>query len=122
MRSIRAATSPGRASSTSRAGRSTSRSSRGRFKPELARLATQLRRPACLHVADGADVFVIDFEDPDAAETCTIRVWPRERVDATAAGLTITALLPASKRNAAHSDETERGLAQAPGARLRRPP
>ena len=60
-------------------------------KPELSRLSRHLDCPACLYVVDGADVFVTDFEDPDASQSRVVRVWPRERAAMTAAGLAIAA-------------------------------
>lgn len=84
-------------------------------KPELTRIARELGRPTCLYVADGAEVFVIDFEDPDAAQARMIRVWPRARAEETAAGLTIAASLPAARREKAGLGGVELGLAQALG-------
>lgn len=67
-------------------------------KPELARIARLLGRAACLYVRDGSDVFVIDFEDPDAASSPTIRIWPRQAVDGSAAGIAILAALTPGQR------------------------
>jgi sugar lactone lactonase YvrE/DNA-binding IclR family transcriptional regulator len=64
-------------------------------KPELSRLARLLGRACCLYVQDGDEVFVLDFEDPDASQTRVVRVWPRASAHTSAAGLAI-----ASKRAA----------------------
>jgi sugar lactone lactonase YvrE/DNA-binding IclR family transcriptional regulator len=84
-------------------------------KPELSRLARQLGRPACLCVADGADVFVIDFEDPDASQTRVVRVWPREAAASTAAGKAIIGYLPSEAKERGAVPDVEIGLAQALG-------
>ncbi|WP_226781535.1 SMP-30/gluconolactonase/LRE family protein [Oceaniglobus trochenteri] len=82
-------------------------------KPELSRLAALLRQPACLYAADGEDVFVIDFEDPDASQTRMVRVWPREKAAETAAGQAIAGNLPPETRS--KGVPAEIGLAQALG-------
>jgi sugar lactone lactonase YvrE/DNA-binding IclR family transcriptional regulator len=84
-------------------------------KPELARIAREVGRPTCLYVADGAEVFVIDFEDPDAAQTRMIRVWPREKATDTAAGHIMTALLAPDARARSDFSGTDLGLIEALG-------
>ncbi|MHA3979223.1 SMP-30/gluconolactonase/LRE family protein [Halovulum sp. GXIMD14794] len=64
-------------------------------KPELARLARHLHRACCLYVQDGDEVFVLDFEDPDAAQTRVVRVWPRMPAVQAAPGMAIASKLPA---------------------------
>lgn len=92
-------------------------------KPELSRLSRHLDCPACLYVVDGADIFVTDFEDPDASQSRVVRVWPRERTAMTAAGLAIAASSPGPSRD---DDPTPRGLqgeidrARAQGYAIRR--
>jgi len=58
-------------------------------KPELARLAARLGRPIVLMLPDGDEVFVLDFEDPDARNIRLVRVWPRQPLADTAAGLAL---------------------------------
>ncbi|HEY8596693.1 MAG TPA: SMP-30/gluconolactonase/LRE family protein [Devosiaceae bacterium] len=91
-------------------------------KPELARIARQLRRTICLYVLDGSDVFVIDFEDPDTAQTSMVRIWPRQPVAHSAGGLAIVAAMPAEERmELTESDDADEkrqldiGLTQALG-------
>jgi sugar lactone lactonase YvrE/DNA-binding IclR family transcriptional regulator len=84
-------------------------------KPELARIAREVGRPTCLYVADGNEVFVIDFEDPDAAQTRMIRVWPREKATDTAAGHIMTALLAPQSRSGSEFSGTDLGLIEALG-------
>lgn len=68
-------------------------------KPELNRISRLLGRAVCLYVRDGNEVFVIDFEDPDAASSRMVRVWPRQSVDACAAGIAMLAALPPAMRD-----------------------
>ncbi|MCT8158675.1 SMP-30/gluconolactonase/LRE family protein [Pseudoruegeria sp. SHC-113] len=63
-------------------------------KPELARMARDLHRPVCLYVQDGQELFVLDFEDPDAAQTRVVRVWPRVPAQSSAPGLAIASRRP----------------------------
>ncbi|UWR13444.1 SMP-30/gluconolactonase/LRE family protein [Sulfitobacter mediterraneus] len=64
-------------------------------KPELSRLARHLRRACCLYVLEGEEVFVLDFEDPDAAQTRVVRVWPRLPAHGSSPGFAIAANSPA---------------------------
>ena len=89
-------------------------------KPELSRLARLLGRPTCLYVADGEDVFVIDFEDPDASQTRVVRVWPRETAASSAAGQAILGNLPPEARERGNAPAVEIGLAQALGYSIHR--
>ena len=56
-------------------------------KPEVARLARRLQRTVCLAVLDGADVFVLDFEDFDSGLGRLVRSWPRAQAIDTSAFL-----------------------------------
>ncbi|GLQ55859.1 IclR family transcriptional regulator [Devosia nitrariae] len=76
-------------------------------KPELTRIARLLGRPACLYVRDGRDVFVLDFEDPDAANSPMVRIWPRQAVDSCAAGLAMLAALGPDQRANLIRDHSE---------------
>lgn len=78
-------------------------------KPELSRLARNLRRACCLYINDGEEVFVLDFEDPDASEARVIRVWPRLPTASCAAGIAIMAWLEKDARKGA----LETGIGQA---------
>lgn len=91
-------------------------------KPELTRIARQLNRTICLHILDGTDVFVIDFEDPDTAQAQMVRIWPRQPAGESAAGLSMVAAIPPDQRatflaSDAFQDirELDIGLAQALG-------
>ena len=67
-------------------------------KPELSRLARLLGRACCLYVQDGDEVFVLDFEDPDASQARVVRVWPRAPARTSAAGLAIASKRPGDSR------------------------
>lgn len=67
-------------------------------KPELSRISRLLGRAACLYVRDGGDVFVIDFEDPGAANSHTVRIWPRLSARQCAAGVAMIAAMPVHDR------------------------
>ena len=67
-------------------------------KPELSRLSRQAQVATCLYVLEGSHVFVLDFEDPDAAQARTVRVWPRLPAVASAPGLAIAARLEPGDR------------------------
>jgi sugar lactone lactonase YvrE/DNA-binding IclR family transcriptional regulator len=69
-------------------------------KPELSRVSRLLNRAACLYVRDGEDVFVIDFEDPDAANSHTVRIWPRQSAGQCAAGVAMIAAMSPDDRSA----------------------
>lgn len=89
-------------------------------KPELSRLARHLKRACCLYVLEGEEVFVLDFEDPDASQTRVVRVWPRLPAGNSAAGLAIAAKLPAtedvaSTNSGAISQARALGYALSPG-------
>jgi sugar lactone lactonase YvrE/DNA-binding IclR family transcriptional regulator len=95
-------------------------------KPELSRLARLLDRAVCLYVRDGDEVFVIDFEDPDASNTRVVRVWPRQSLAGSAAGQAMLAQLAPQQRSTLRGaereprDDTWIGLTQALGYRLTR--
>jgi len=80
-------------------------------KPELSRIARQLKRAACLFVRDGDEVFVLDFEDPDAAQSRVVRVWPRLLAKDTAAGIALAAHMPGEEA-AIDGEETSAAAAQ----------
>lgn len=80
-------------------------------KPELARLARHLRRTVCVSVLEGEEVFVLDFEDADAAYGRLFRVWPRTRALESAAGRALLAAMPRER-----SDAYLTGLANRPSA------
>ncbi len=84
-------------------------------KPELSRLARQFGRPTCLYIADGEEVFVIDFEDSDASQTRVMRVWAREKVAESAAGQAIMGHLPPEARKRVGPPPVEMSLIQALG-------
>lgn len=67
-------------------------------KPELMRIAHLLGRVTCLCVRDGGDVFVIDFEDPYAASSPMVRIWPHVALTSSAAGLAMLSALSAEDR------------------------
>lgn len=64
-------------------------------KPELSRLSRQLKRACCLYVKQGEEVFVLDFEDPDASQSRVVRVWPRLQAESSAPGIALAAEMPA---------------------------
>ena len=67
-------------------------------KPEPMRIARLLGSVACLHVRDGDDVFVIDFEDPNSASSPMVRIWPRRALGSCAAGLTMLSAMGPEQR------------------------
>lgn len=71
-------------------------------KPELSRLSRQVGRASCLYVPDGDEVFVLDFEDPDAAHARVVRVWPRLSAETSAPGIAL-----ASRRQAVEKTSSE---------------
>lgn len=79
-------------------------------KPELSRLARQLNHTVCLYVLDGADVFVLDFEDPDTAQAHMVRIWPRRAVAESAAGLAMVAAMRPEDRQMFAGPTDEAGL------------
>ncbi len=58
-------------------------------KPELLRLSRQLRRGICLYLLDEDEVFVLDYENPDASQARVVNVWPRLAVTLSAPGIAI---------------------------------
>jgi sugar lactone lactonase YvrE/DNA-binding IclR family transcriptional regulator len=85
-------------------------------KPEIVRLARILSRPVCLYVPDGSDLFVLDFEDPDAAQSRMVRVWPRARMTNSAAGQSMLAAMPPEDRQQyMDGSELDLGMTQALG-------
>lgn len=89
-------------------------------KPELSRLSRKLRQACCLYVKEGEEVFVLDFEDPDASQSRVVRVWPRLRADSSAPGIALAAGLPAEEdRSAQHAGAISQaralGYAMQPG-------
>lgn len=70
-------------------------------KPELSRLSRRLRQACCLYVKEGDEVFVLDFEDPDASQSRVLRVWPRLLAASSAPGLALAAGLPAGEDQSA---------------------
>lgn len=96
-------------------------------KPEMSRLSKQLGHAVCLYVLDGEHVFVLDFEDPDAAQGRTIRVWPRLKAESSAPGLAVVAALEPAERERLLGERegklsSEIGLARALGYALHRSP
>ncbi len=85
-------------------------------KLEIVRLARVLSRPVCLYVPDGSDLFVLDFEDPDAAQSRMVRVWPRARMTNSAAGQSMLAAMPPEDRQQyLDGSELDLGMTQALG-------
>jgi sugar lactone lactonase YvrE/DNA-binding IclR family transcriptional regulator len=85
-------------------------------KPEIVRLARTLSRPICLYVPDGAELFVLDFEDPDAAQSRMVRVWPRANMASSAAGRSMLAAMPPEDRpQYIGNSELDLGMTQALG-------
>ncbi|RCW86798.1 SMP-30/gluconolactonase/LRE family protein [Paracoccus lutimaris] len=84
-------------------------------RPELARLARLLGRPVCLCLADAGEIFVIDYEDPDATQSRVVRLWPRLAASDCAAGLAMLANLPADQRPALPTGGADLGLFRALG-------
>ncbi|WP_108659525.1 SMP-30/gluconolactonase/LRE family protein [Acuticoccus kandeliae] len=82
-------------------------------KPEIGRLARHLKRTILVQVLDGADVFVLDFEDYDLSFARLVRAWPRSNAIETAAGRAMLAAIPRDKceqllRRAEDSPDMER--------------
>lgn len=67
-------------------------------KPEMVRLARELRRSVCLYVADVSGLYVLDFEDPDPAQGQLARVWPRAGFTDSAPGIALLAATPPDRR------------------------
>lgn len=85
-------------------------------KPEIVRLARTLSRPVCLYVPDGSDLFVLDFEDPDAAQSRMVRVWPRARMVESAAGQSmLAAMSPEERQQYMDGSDLDLGMTQALG-------
>lgn len=62
-------------------------------KPELLRLSRTFRRAVCLYLLDGDEVFVLEYENPDASQARVVTVWPRLRADSSSAGISILSQL-----------------------------
>lgn len=89
-------------------------------KPELSRLSRKLRQACCLYVMEGDEVFVLDFEDPDASQSRVVRVWPRLQAASSAPGIALAAGLPAEEDQTARhagaiSQARALGYAMQPG-------
>jgi sugar lactone lactonase YvrE/DNA-binding IclR family transcriptional regulator len=94
-------------------------------KPELSRLSRQLGQAICLYILEGNHVFVLDFEDPDAAQARTVRLWPRLPADDSAPGLALLAGLDPEDRKRILGERhealaSELGLIRALGYSLNR--
>ena len=63
-------------------------------KPEMARLSRSAGLTILLMIRDGADVFVLDFDDPDPSYGRLVRLWRRSPVMETAAGRALLAAMP----------------------------